>query len=48
MKTRQRKCRAFENFKVAGVTDTESTCRGWHFPEVSCLAEGVGVLGGCG
>lgn len=48
MKSRQRKRIAFENFKVAGVTDTEPTCCGWHFPEVSCLAEVVGVLEGGG
>lgn len=46
MKIRQRKCIEPATLKVARVIVTGLTCCGWHFPEVSCVAERVGVREG--
>lgn len=46
MKIRQRKCIESATLKVARVIVTGLTCCGWHFPEVNCVEERMGVREG--
>lgn len=46
MKIRQRKCIESATLKGARVIVTGLTCCGWHFPEVNCVEERMGVQEG--